>query len=60
LPARDTLGTTAEQALNMVQVVIFYDDIEGSEQLADYLNNHLPSSLREKGIVRHYHSEMLD
>jgi hypothetical protein len=37
--------TTAEQALNMIQVVIFYDDIEGSEQLADYLNNHLSSSL---------------
>jgi hypothetical protein len=43
--------TTAEQALNMIQVVIFYDDIEGSGQLADYLNNHLPSSVREQGII---------
>jgi hypothetical protein len=53
-------GTKGDELTMMKQVVIFYDDIDGCDRLAEYLDSHLPAALRHTGIVRHYHSEMSD
>jgi hypothetical protein len=53
-------GTTVDALSTMHQVVIFYDDVDGCDRLAEYLDSHLPGPLRHTGIVRHYHSEMSD
>ncbi|KAH8983561.1 hypothetical protein EDB86DRAFT_2811389, partial [Lactarius hatsudake] len=41
------------------RVLIFMDKKELACQIADHLDSCLPSGCRDKGIVRHYHSMML-
>lgn len=40
------------------RVLIFYENVSGTVQLARYLDNCLPSQHRLQGTVKHYHSSM--
>jgi superfamily II DNA helicase RecQ len=51
-------GTDALAIASMHQVLIFYDSKDGVAKLAEYLDDNLEVSLRNRGIIRHYHSEM--
>ena len=50
--------TTPYNAATQPHILIFVDDRKLTAQITDHLESCLPSELKGKGVVKHYHSSM--